>query len=514
MYARFLTASLYGLTGEKTWVEVDCENGMPTISMVGLANQSVKEAKERIRSAISNCGFDFPARKITVNLTPANKQKSGNHYDLPIALGVLNSTGLLLLKDKKTYQNGDTAFFGELTLDGRLNPIDGALPMILGLKRSGVKNVFLPKKNLAEAMLVKDLLLYPAETLKEVVDHIISTDKISAVRSSGYVPGKYAPMDIDFADIRGQETVKRAAQIAASGMHGMLMIGPPGVGKTMVGKRIPGILPPLTYEEQLDTTQIYSIAGELTEERPMITERPFRAPHHSMSAVALVGGGRNIKPGEISLAHNGVLFLDELPEFSVYSLDMLRQPMEDGFIAVNRVGGKTVYPSRFMLIAAMNPCKCGFYGDPVKPCTCSQSERQRYISKISGPLLDRIDIHVSMNRIVYEDITGNPLSGLSTARLREGVETAMEMQKNRYKKTEGLNYNSQLPPSLVERYCGLNKECKDIMKNAFETWDLSARSYHRILKVARTIADVDASEEILAKHLLEALSYRMPDSFK
>ena len=511
MYARFLTASLYGLSGEQTWVEAQGENGIPSISIVGLANQAVKEAKDRVHSAITNCELEFPAKKITVNLSPANRRKEGSHYDIAIALAVLNSGGLLLLKDKKKYQDGEIAFLGELSLDGRVNPVDGVLPMVIGLQKSGVKEVVIPKANLSEALLVKDMIIYPVNTLREIINHITGLSLIESFVADGCQNLNNYSDILDFSDIKGQETVKRAAQVAASGMHGLLMVGPPGVGKSMIGKRIPGILPPLSYEEQLEVTQIYSVAGLLSTEHPMITMRPFRTPHHSMPAGALIGGGNIPKPGEISLAHNGVLFLDELPEFNAHAIDMLRQPMEDGQVSINRINGKVEFPCRFMLVAAMNPCKCGYFNDPVKPCICTESDRKRYVSRVSGPLLDRMDLHVSLQRVLYERFDSDISSSSDTNTLRNGVMRALDMQKERYKNI-GINYNSQLSPKLIEKYCILDESSKKIISAAFDKWNLSARSYHRILKVSRTIADLSEEENIREEHLLEALSYRMPDS--
>jgi magnesium chelatase family protein len=342
---------------------------------------------------------------------------------------------------------------------------------------------------------------------------ITGAERINPLEATGEVAKDCPSNAPDFADIRGQELVKRAAQVAAAGMHGMLMIGPPGVGKSMVGKRIPGIMPPLSYQEQLDVTQIYSVAGLLTEKMPMITNRPFRAPHHSVSAVSLVGGGRNPKPGEISLAHNGVLFLDELPEFASHTLDTLRQPLDDGEVSITRINGKIMYPSRFMLVAAMNPCRCGYYGDPVKQCSCTESDRIRYISKLSGPLLDRIDMHIAMERIVYQDISAENIGECAnTAALRKKVISASKIQRERYIK-HGITGNSQLTPQLIKNYCHLDESGQSIMEAAFSKWHMSARSYHRILRLSRTVADLDASENIKDFHVLEALSYRMPDKY-
>ncbi|NMA93184.1 MAG: YifB family Mg chelatase-like AAA ATPase, partial [Clostridiales bacterium] len=426
------------------------------------------------------------------------------------AVGTLAASGAI----KIARDNADIAFLGELTLDGRLAGIDGALPMIIGLRKHGIRRVVIPPANLAEASLVKDIEIYCARNLEELAEYL-----------SGQMPRPSKPPELreprrpaktpDFSDIRGQGAVKRAAQIATAGAHGMLMVGPPGVGKSMVGKRIPGIMPPLSYEEQLEVTQIYSVAGQLSELSPLLTQRPYRAPHHSMSAAALAGGGSSPKPGEISLAHCGVLFLDELPEFSAQALQTLRQPMEDGKVSISRVSGRYTYPARFMLVAAMNPCRCGYYGDPVKACKCTESDRLRYIGRVSGPLLDRIDLHVAMERTVYEDIAGErprDESLVSSEMLREGVIRAREMQKRRYR-GPGIDTNAQLGPSQIDDFCRLDEECGKIMEAAFSRYSMSARSYHRTLKVARTVADLGGSEEIKREHLLEALSYRLPEKF-
>lgn len=511
MYSRVLSASLYGLSGEETWVEVDVESGLPVFNIVGLANQSIKEAKERIHAAVMNCGFDFESHRITVNLTPANKKKDGSHFDLPIAIALLMSTGQL--KPHKGEKKGPvTAYLGELTLDGRLSSIEGALPMIIGMQKRGVNRVVIPAGNLPEAQLVKGMEIIAASTLTQVTEHISGMDIIDPLIADGKTSSAESTAAADFSDIRGQELVKRAAQVAAAGMHGLLMIGPPGVGKSMIGKRIPGIMTPLSYEEQLDVTRIYSVAGALSEDKPMICRRPFRAPHHSMSAASLIGGGPRPMPGEISLAHCGVLFLDELPEFDSHTLDMLRQPMEDGQVSIVRVNGKCVYPARFMLVAAMNPCRCGYFGDSKRRCTCSESDRKRYVGKVSGPLLDRFDIHVSMERIEFEDISSGEAGGRKSADIRQEVIRAAEIQRLRYE-GRGISSNSQLTPDLMKEFCSLDDEGQQLLKDAFIKWKLSARSYHRILKVARTIADLDGSSNIQRVHLLEALSYRQPDAY-
>ena len=515
MYARVLTAGLYGLSGEPTWVETDVENGLPGFFMVGLADQAIREAKERIRSAVLNGGHKFPDKRITVNLTPANKRKEGSHFDLPIAMGLLLASEAVLCRGDLS----STAFLGELTLDGRVLGTGGVLPMVIGLQRSGVRRVVLPKENAAEAGLVKGMEILPVETLAEAAEFIEGGLSEASFIAEGYRPPEDAEPILDFADIRGQQTVKRAAQVAAAGGHGLLMIGPPGTGKSMVGKRIPGILPDLTYEEQLEVTQIYSVAGQLDPQRPFLTQRPFRAPHHNLSAAALAGGGTNPKPGEISLSHCGVLFLDELPEFAPAALECLRQPLEDGQITIARAGGRCTYPARFMLVTAMNPCRCGYYGDPVKVCTCNESERKKYIGKVSGPLLDRIDMHVAVERVAYREIRSGLHPGaekgeppISSAMLREGVVRAVEMQKFRYRGL-AIRNNSSLTPQQTERYCPLDIACSRVMEAAFSRYSLSARAYHRILRTARTIADLEESEAIREKHVLEALSYRMPERY-
>ena len=513
MYYRVLTASLYGLSGEPTWAEVDAENGLPGFTVVGLANQSIREARERIRSAMENSGYDFPKKRITVNLTPANKKKDGSHYDLPIAIGLLICAGLKTPEYHKALSTGNIACFGELTLDGRVNPVEGALPMVIGLKNSGAECIIIPESNLKEAMLVKGVSFIPVSDLSQLADHLCGSFEIPAVEGEGKNVTEDRADYPDFSDIKGQSVIKRASQIAAAGMHGLLMVGPPGVGKTMIGKRIPGLLPDLTYEEQLEVTQIYSVAGELKESMPLITLRPFRAPHHTISAAGLIGGGPVPRPGEISLAHGGVLFLDELPEFSSNTLEALRQPLEDGFVNIKRVNYKIRYPSEFMLVAAMNPCRCGYYGDPEKLCTCTESDRLRYAGKVSGPLTDRIDIHVRIERPVYSDIEAVRSSeAVSTAQLRKGIDLAMERQRERYKE-EGIKYNSQLTAPLIEKYCRTDRAAGAVLKKAFNKWHLSVRSYHRLLKIARTAADLEGSEGIEERHVLEAVSYRMPDIF-
>lgn len=506
MYARILTASLNGLDCEKVWSEANVENGLMSFSIVGLANQAIKESKERVRAAISNCGYEFPDTRITVNLTPAGMKKDGSHFDLAIALAVLLSSGEIVQgRDLE-----DTAFLGELSLDGKINPVIGILPMVIGLREIGINKIVLPKRNIKEASLVKDLELMAVDNILEVMEYVCGLNDIVAYKSNvkDEMP---AYLIEDFADIKGQEIVKRAAQIAAAGFHGMLMVGPPGVGKSMVGKRIPSIMPPLSYDQQLEVTQIYSVAGLLDENRPIITERPFRSPHHSITAPAMVGGGSILRPGEVSLAHHGVLFLDELPEFHSGVIDTLRQPLESGNVTISRVNGTIKYPAKFMIIAAMNPCRCGYYGDPNHRCVCTETDRQKYAGKVSGPLLDRIDLHILVNRPNYEELHSN-VPSINSLTMREAVITATQVQEERYKKLD-ISYNSQLTPSLIKEFCPLDNESQTLLEQAFTKWNMSARSYHRIIKISRTIADMEGSKQIKTEHLLEALSYRMPERY-
>ena len=507
MYARVLSASLMGLHCERVYAEVNIELGMPVFSIVGLVNQATKESKERMNAAIRNSGYSFPDRKVIANLTPAGLRKDGSHFDLPIAIAVLLASEQI----KPETDLDSTAFLGELTLDGRIDPVIGALPMVIGMQQCGIKRVVLPKANSQEAGLIEGIELYPIENLKEAIDIVEGFSAVKPLIGTGSSISSAAAVP-DFADIKGQAAVKRAAQLAAAGFHGMLLIGPPGVGKSMVGKRIPGIMPPMTYSQQLECTQIYSIAGLLSENRPLVSERPFRSPHHNMSAAAMVGGGTIPHPGEVSLAHNGVLFLDELPEFNSSVLETLRQPMEDGRVTVVRSSWRCTYPSEFMLVAAMNPCRCGYYGDPVKQCSCSESDRKRYLGKVSGPMLDRIDLHVIASRPVYSDLNLDSAETMGTEELRRGVITAVGMQTERYKGSDVKN-NAALSPAQIRKYCPLDRACEKLMKEAFQSLNMSARSYHRIIKVARTAADVAGRENIAEEHILEALTYRLPEDF-
>lgn len=511
MYAQIRSGSLFGLASEKVLVETDLSPGLPAFNVVGLPDATVRESKERIRAAIINSGYKFPAKRITVNLAPAGTKKEGTHFDLPIAVGIMISSQLI--RENKA---GDFAFLGELSLDGSVNRINGALPLVIGLRNQGIQKIILPTANAEEASAIDDVELYPVTNLKEITEYFNGEILIRPFqrRSGEDIPEKREYED--FSDVAGQETVKRALQIAAAASHNVLLIGPPGAGKTMMARRVSGILPAMTYEEMLEVTNIYSVSGELSEGRPMITSRPFRSPHHTVSGAALVGGGGSPKPGEVSLAHQGVLFLDELPEFNRYVLEMLRQPMEDERVTISRVRGTVSFPSKFMLLASMNPCPCGYFGDGTHECTCTPNQVKGYLSRISGPLLDRIDLHVEIMPVKYKDLmeldTGgaSPAKAKNTAVMRREVELARQIQLERYSKEE-IAYNSQLTPGLMKKYCALDKDTKKLLETAFHQLSLSARAYGKIIKMGRTIADLEGCEQIGLKHIAEAVQYRTLD---
>ena len=505
-FSKIITASIHGLDTELVTVETDLTTGLPAFSLVGLPGSAVKESKERVRAAIINSGYEFPLRRITVNLSPADTRKEGSHFDLPIAVGILAGA----VKGKiRLPETGHAAFIGELSLDGTLNRTAFATAMALGLQERGVTHIFLPAENLGDVRELPGLFLYPAHTLNEIVGHLFGGGEIPPVRGS--VHGKrrlVQEADIDdFFDVKGQEAVKRALIVAAAGEHDICLTGPPGVGKSMLAKRLPGILPPLTDEESREVTRIHSIAGEQAERRGLISRRPFRTPHHSATQASITGGGYRPRPGELSLAHRGVLFLDELPEFARYTLDMLRQPLEDRFIDLSRVGFKGRYPCDFLLVAAMNPCPCGYLGDPVHECRCTQTQIQRYLSKLSGPLLDRIDIHIRMGAV--EEVEFGPETNgrlcLSTEQMQAIVLAARELQR---KRNPAQAPNARLPEDGIRRICTMEKGAEDILKRAYEHYALSVRSRSKIIKVARTIADISGGDEIRAAHISEAIAYR------
>ena len=506
MLSKIITGSLSGLEAGLVNVETDFYNGLPALNMVGLASVTVKEAGERIRAAIINSGYSFPYKRITINFSPACTRKDGSHFDLPIAVGILTSSGALKKQTTEKY-----AFIGELSLDGKINRIKGALPLVIGFRENGIKNIILPAANIDEAAIVKDVELFPAEHFSQVIEHMKTEDGITRHNGSRHnLPA--TGYEEDYADIYGQEHIKRVMVICAAGSHGLLMVGNPGVGKSMMAKRLRTIMPEMTYEEMLEATKIHSVAGKLSDKKPLIYERPFRSPYHTISPCALVGGGIRPVPGEISLAHSGILFLDEFFEFKRTILDLLRQPMEEGHILISRNGENVTFPSRSVLVAASNPCPCGHRGDPRNECKCSERQIQNYTGKLSGPLLDRIDLQVTMGFMGYDDLINEDRRQpeyicASSAEMKRDVECAVKTQRMRYIK-EGILYNSQLSSVQIKKYCALDKESVKFMKKAYDKMALSARGYHKTLKVARTIADVESADNINTAHLAEALRYR------